>query len=144
MPTELIAAAGLFPVRLTGDPSETTEIGDRYMEEFHDGNIRSIFDRMLRGHFDFCNLIVVPRTSESFLQLYYYLMEARRWEPSRKFPELYLFDLLQAPGETVARYDRGRLEDLRRTLDLVAGRAMSDANIRTAVASANENRALLD
>ncbi len=86
VPTELILATGMFPVRLTGDPRGTTEIGDRYMEEFHDGEIRSIFDRMLRGHFNFCDLIVVPRTSESFLQLYYYLLEARRWEPARVIP----------------------------------------------------------
>jgi benzoyl-CoA reductase/2-hydroxyglutaryl-CoA dehydratase subunit BcrC/BadD/HgdB len=144
VPVELIRAAGFFPVRLTGDPRETTETGDRYMEEFHDGDIRSIFDRTLRGHFNFCDLIVVPRTSESFLQLYYYLLEARHWEPARKFPELYLFDLLQGPGETIARYDRGRLRDLRRTLDRVAGRTMNDAAVRTAIASVNENRALLD
>lgn len=144
VPTELILATGMFPVRLTGDPRGTTEIGDRYMEEFHDGEIRAIFDRMLRGHFNFCDLIVVPRTSESFLQLYYYLLEARRWEPARSFPELYLFDLLQAPGETVARYDRGRLEDLRRTLDRVAGRAMSNDAVHAGIATVNENRALLD
>ena len=72
VPVELIAAAGLFPVCLTGDPRQTTALGDRYMEEFHDGNIRSIFDRMLRGHYSFADLIVVPRTSESYLQLYYY------------------------------------------------------------------------
>ncbi|HEY5208184.1 MAG TPA: 2-hydroxyacyl-CoA dehydratase family protein [Stellaceae bacterium] len=143
VPTELILAAGLVPVRLTGDPTETTELGDRYMEEFCDGDIRSIFDRMLRGHFNFCDLVIVPRTSESFLQLYYYLLEARRWEPDRPFPELYLFDLLQAPGDTVARYDRGRLDDLRRNLDRVSGRIMSDADIRAGIASVNENRALL-
>jgi benzoyl-CoA reductase/2-hydroxyglutaryl-CoA dehydratase subunit BcrC/BadD/HgdB len=144
VPTELILAAGMFPARLTGDPTETTERGDKYMEEFHDGEIRSIFDRMLRGHFNFCDLIVIPRTSESFLQLYYYLLEVRRWEPDRPFPELYLFDLLQAPGETVARYDRGRLEDLRRTLDRIAGRVMGDDAIRSAITTVNENRALLD
>ena len=142
VPVELIAAAGLFPVCLTGDPGEATDIGDRYMEEFHDGNIRSIFDRMLRGHYNFADLIVVPRTSESFLQLYYYLLEARKWEPARHFPELYLFDLLQAPNWTVGRYDRDRLDELRRTLDRVAGRATSDDAIRAAIAATNENRAL--
>jgi benzoyl-CoA reductase/2-hydroxyglutaryl-CoA dehydratase subunit BcrC/BadD/HgdB len=143
VPIELITAAGLFAVRLTGSPEHATEVGDRYMEEFHDGEIRSIFDRMLRGLFNFADLIVVPRTSESFLQLYYYLLEVRHWEPDRPFPEIYLFDSLQAPGETVVRYDRGRLDDLRRTLDRVSGRTMSDASIRDAVAAVNENRALL-
>ena len=88
VPEELILAAGLFPVRLTGDPADTTELGDRYMEEFCDGAIRSIFDRMLRGHFNFADLIIIPRTSESYLQLYYYLLEVRNWERERPFPEI--------------------------------------------------------
>lgn len=144
VPVELIAAAGLFPVCLTGDPRQTTALGDRYMEEFHDGNIRSIFDRMLRGHYSFADLIVVPRTSESYLQLYYYLLEVRKWEPERRFPDLYLFDLLQAPNWTVVRYDRGRLDDLRHRLHRVAGRAMTDDAIRAAIAASNESRLLLD
>ncbi|MGH6981055.1 MAG: 2-hydroxyacyl-CoA dehydratase, partial [Stellaceae bacterium] len=144
VPVELIAASGLFPVCLTGEPRAATDIGDRYMEEFHDGNIRSIFDRMLRGHYNFADLIVIPRTSESYLQLYYYLLEARKWEPQRRFPELYLFDLLQAPNWTVGRYDRGRLDDLRRHLDRVAESTMTDAAIRAAIAAMNESRVLLD
>src|SRR6185437_11800892 len=82
--------------------------------------------RMLRGHYSFADLIVVPRTSESYLQLYYYLLEVRKWEPERRFPDLYLFDLLQAPNWTVGSYDRGRLDDLRHRLHRVAGRAMTD------------------
>jgi benzoyl-CoA reductase/2-hydroxyglutaryl-CoA dehydratase subunit BcrC/BadD/HgdB len=143
VPVELIAAAGMFAVRLTGSPEHATELGDRYMEEFHDGEIRSIFDRILRGLFNFADLIVVPRTSESFLQLYYYLLEVRRWEPERPFPEIYLFDLLHAPGETVARYDRGRLEDLRTRLAALGGRTIDDQALRAAIEAINENRALL-
>jgi benzoyl-CoA reductase/2-hydroxyglutaryl-CoA dehydratase subunit BcrC/BadD/HgdB len=143
VPEELILAAGLVPVRLTGDPADTTELGDRYMEEFCDAPIRSIFDRVLRGHFNFADLIIVPRTSESYLQLYYYLLEARNWEPGRPFPEIYLFDLLQAPNWTVGRYDRGRLDALRQRLDRLTGTAMADEAIATAIAATNENRRLL-
>ncbi|MGH6989063.1 MAG: 2-hydroxyacyl-CoA dehydratase subunit D [Stellaceae bacterium] len=143
VPEELILAAGLVPVRLTGDPADTTELGDRYMEEFCDGPIRSIFDRMLRGHFNFADLIIIPRTSESYLQLYYYLLEVRNWEPARSFPEIYLFDLLQAPNWTVGRYDRGRLDALRSRLDELAGMAMTDDTILKAITTVNENRRLL-
>jgi len=144
VPVELIVAAGMFPVRLTGSPDDVTELGDRYMEEFHDGEIRSIFDRMLRGRFNFADLIIVPRTSESFLQLYYYLLEVRRWEPAKPFPELYLFDLLQAPGETVARYVRGRFDHLRAKLGSLAERPIDDQALLAALHAVNENRTRLD
>src|ERR1700756_4716406 len=68
VPEELILAAGAFPVRLSGDPRDTTVPGDRYMEDFFDGDIRSIFNRVLTGHFDFVDLLVIPRTSEGMLQ----------------------------------------------------------------------------
>jgi benzoyl-CoA reductase/2-hydroxyglutaryl-CoA dehydratase subunit BcrC/BadD/HgdB len=144
IPVELIVAAGMFSVRLTGNPADATELGDRYMEEFHDGEVRSIFDRMLRGHFNFADLIIVPRTSESFLQLYYYLLEVRRWEPARPFPEVYLLDLLQAPGETVARYDRGRFEHLVDRLVTLAGRSVDDDTVRSAIRAINGHRTRLD
>ena len=143
VPAELITAAGLFPVQLSGDARIPTEVGDEYMEYFHDGNIRSIFDRTLRGHFNFVDLLVIPRTSEGFLQLYYYLLEIKRLEPTRDFPEIYLFDLLHTPFWGTGRYNRGRLQDLRHKIEATAGRAVDDQSIQTAIRAANESRRLL-
>jgi benzoyl-CoA reductase/2-hydroxyglutaryl-CoA dehydratase subunit BcrC/BadD/HgdB len=97
VPVELILAADLTPIQLTGSAKESTPVGDTYMEEIFDSHIRSLFHRILIGRFNFCDLIVIPRTSEGLLQLYYFLAEVRKWEPERHFPEVYLFDLLQTP-----------------------------------------------
>lgn len=143
IPEELIIAAGVFPVRLSGNPRDSTELGDRYMEDFFDGDIRSIFDRVLRGQFDFVDLLVIPRTSEGMLQLYYFLQEAARWEPKRKLPPLYLFDLLQTDNDLTRRYVRGRMDDLRRHLEQLSGAPVTDAAIAGAIGSVNRSRCLL-
>jgi benzoyl-CoA reductase/2-hydroxyglutaryl-CoA dehydratase subunit BcrC/BadD/HgdB len=143
IPVELILAAGLQPVELTGSPAHATAVGDEYMETIFDGHIRSLFDRTLTGQFNFCDLILIPRSSEGYLELYYFLDEVRKWEPNRKFPEIYLFDLLQTPYWTTGRYVRGRVDALKAKLEQVAGHAISAERLLEAVKTVNRSRDLL-
>lgn len=143
VPEELILAAGMFPVQLTGDPRDATEIADIYLDEVFDGSIRSIFNRLFTGHFDFVDLVVVPRTSEAFLQLYYIVEEARRWEPNRRVPELYLFDFLQTPFHLTNQWDRSRLNLLRARLEYLSGAPIAEGALRQAIATVNRDRRLL-
>lgn len=143
VPEELILAAGMFPVRLTGDPRDKTEIADIYLDEVFDGGIKSIFNRLFTGHFDFVDLVVVPRTSEAFLQLYYFVTEVRRWEPERRVPDLYLFDFLQTPFYLTNQWDRSRLALLRSRLEHLAGDPITEGALREAIATVNKDRRLL-
>jgi benzoyl-CoA reductase/2-hydroxyglutaryl-CoA dehydratase subunit BcrC/BadD/HgdB len=142
VPVELILAAGLVPIQLCGSADETTLTGDVYMEEIFDGYVRSLFNRLLEGRFNFCDLIVIPRTSEGLLQLYYYLAEARKWEPERHFPEVYLFDLLQTPYWTTGRYVRGRVDAFKQRLEALTHKPIEESSIRNAVAAVNHTRDL--
>lgn len=142
VPVELIRAAGLEPVQLVGSPDHATPTGDAYMENIFDGAVRSVFDRIITGAFNFCDLIILPRTSEGWLELYYILAEVRKWEPSWKFPDIYLFDLLQTPYWTTGRYVRGRIDDLRARLEQLSGAPMTDDALRAAIAQANRTRGL--
>jgi benzoyl-CoA reductase/2-hydroxyglutaryl-CoA dehydratase subunit BcrC/BadD/HgdB len=143
VPEELILAAGMFPVQLTGDPRDTTEIADIYLDEVFDGNIRSIFNRLFTGRFDFVDLVVIPRTSEAFLQLYYFVEEARRWEPNRRIPQLYLFDFLQTPFHLTNRWDRSRLNLLQARLEHLSGAPIAEGALRQAIATVNGDRRML-
>jgi benzoyl-CoA reductase/2-hydroxyglutaryl-CoA dehydratase subunit BcrC/BadD/HgdB len=142
VPAELIWPTGAFAVQLTGTCAETTT-GDRYMEDFHDGHIRSLFDRILTGQFDFVDAIVIPRSSEGYLQLYYYLLEARKWEPQRRIPEIVLFDILQTPSWASSRYVRGRVDALAARLAMIAGSHVSAAAVSQAIQSSERTRGLL-
>jgi len=143
VPRELIAAAGLFPAVLASDSREPTEMGDRYMEPIFDGPVRSLFDRTIRGRFDFADLLIMPRCGEGYLQLYYFLSEVRRWEPRTANLNLYLFDLLHTPNWTTGRYVRGRMDDLRARLELLAERTIADDDIALELRSTNAQARLL-
>lgn len=143
VPVEVILAAGLDPVRLVGDPARRAAVADRYMEEYMDGEVRSIFGSMLTGEFDFADLVVVPRSSEVYLQLYYFLKEMPRWEPEAPIPPLHLFDLLQSPHWLTARWDEGRMRHLGRRLEAIGGRAIDDAALSSAIVTCNRLRRAL-
>lgn len=143
VPEELIAAAGCFPVRLRGEPDLRSPLADRYMEEYMDGEVRSIFGALLEGRFDFVDLVVIPRNVEVYLQLYYFLLEMPKWEPDARTPPLHLFDLLQTPSTTTLEYVIGRLHAFADRLQALGGRTIGDASLSEAITRVNSKRRLL-
>jgi benzoyl-CoA reductase/2-hydroxyglutaryl-CoA dehydratase subunit BcrC/BadD/HgdB len=143
VPIELIIASGLEPIRLVGSPLRRTPYADIYLEEYFDGEIRSLFDSLLANDFDYIDLLVIPRSSEVYLQMYYYLREISRWEPAAKLPPIHLFDLLQTPRRTTALYVLGRMRDFAARLEAAGGRPIDDAALSDAIATTNRTRAAL-
>jgi len=142
VPVEAITAAGLFPMRLRGQPGLATEAADRYMEPVREGYLRSILARLLAGHFDFLDLVVMPRSSEGLLQFYHLVEHIRAERPDLDLPPFHLFDLLQTPFDYTARYVRARLAELVDCLAALAGRAVGEAALRHAIARHNTARKL--
>ncbi|MEQ9813738.1 MAG: 2-hydroxyacyl-CoA dehydratase family protein [Azospirillaceae bacterium] len=134
VPVEAITAAGLFPMRLRGQPGLATEAADRYMEPVREGYLRSILARLLAGHFDFLDLVVVPRSSEGLLQFYYLVQHIRAERPDLDLPPLHLFDLLQTPFDYTARYVRARLVELVDCLSMLANRSVGEEELSRAIA----------
>jgi benzoyl-CoA reductase/2-hydroxyglutaryl-CoA dehydratase subunit BcrC/BadD/HgdB len=143
VPEELILAAGCFPVRLAGHPSRRSAVAERYMEEYFDGEVRSIFGSLVEGEFSFADLVVIPRNSDVYLHLYYMLREIPKWEPDARTPPLHLFDLLQTPGWTTAQYVVGRLRAMAQRFEALVGREISDDALRAAIRTTNASRKLL-
>lgn len=143
VPEELIVASGCFPVRLRGEPTQQSARAERYMEEYMDGEVRSIFGAFLEGRFDFVDLVVIPRNSEVYLQLYYFLLEIPKWEADVRLPALHLFDLLQTPNSTTLKYVTGRLHALAELLVEIGGKLVTTASLTQAISRTNAKRALL-
>ncbi len=140
VPEELILAAGHFPVRLAGDPTRPVPMADRYMEDYFDGEVRALFDALIVGEFNFVDLIVIPRNSEVYLQLYYLLREIPKWEPDAAIPPLHLFDLLQSPYRSTQKYVIGRMRALADRLAALNGRAITDERLAEAIRTTNATR----
>lgn len=113
------------------------------MESSFDGAVRSIFDRILRGHYEFVDLIVIPRSSEDWLQLYYYLREVERLGQRDSRPPVILFDLLQTPFETTASYDVARVTDLRDSVAELSDVSIDETGLAGAIAETNSVRRLI-
>jgi benzoyl-CoA reductase/2-hydroxyglutaryl-CoA dehydratase subunit BcrC/BadD/HgdB len=100
VPVELIHAAGAFPLQLVARPGPTPT-ADKYMEDLFDPVVRSVFDQALTGALDFVDLIVLPRSNDSFQRLYYYLSEIQR-TGAASTPEATLYDVQMLPTASSA------------------------------------------
>ena len=143
VPEEIIMAAGLFPLRLAGDIHRETSLADEYMEFNFDPIVRSLYDMLLCGEFDFLDSLVIPHISESIFKLYYYLMENKRNGDPPHLPDVYLLDLLYTRWWRTGRYNLARLHDFKKKMETIAGKAVSDHELGDAIATVNENRRLM-
>jgi hypothetical protein len=103
VPAELISAAGLYPIMLSAGTETSTTLGDRVMEDLFDTTIRGIFERLLKGEFDYLSAIVLPRANDSAHRLYYYLCELQR-RGEAKLPPILLCDVVMTPDEPTRQY----------------------------------------
>lgn len=143
VPRELLHAAGLLPVWLTGTPGQPSADADRYLGTTTDPVTRSQLGRLLDGEYDFLDQLLISHDSEGSLRLFTCLREIQRVEPRPGLPVPCFVDLLHLPYRTSAVYNRIRLRQLTRTLGDWTGSAVSDAAIRAAVRTCNDNRRLL-
>jgi benzoyl-CoA reductase subunit C len=143
-PVELIEAAGCVPRRLTPRLHAATPNADRYLDACFDGETRALFEQFMCGEFADLDLVVIPRSSENMLQLYYYLLEARRLEPQREIPPLHLFDLLQTPYRATTRYVRDQVERLKTRLEALIESEIPQAAIIDSLLATNRHLAQFD
>ncbi|KDN16097.1 2-hydroxyacyl-CoA dehydratase family protein [Amycolatopsis rifamycinica] len=113
VPVELITAAGLRPLRLTGKPGEDSTPGDRYLGRGVDPVARSILTRLLAGDYGPLEAVIVSRDCEASLRLFYALRELRRVEPELGLPPVRLVDVLHLPHHTTTRYVHAKIAQLR-------------------------------
>src|SRR5262245_9530103 len=75
VPIEVIAAAGMYPVMVTGNCQGSTALADEWMENMFDPMARAVFQSVLAGELAFLDVLIIPRSADSFLRLYLYLRE---------------------------------------------------------------------
>lgn len=116
VPVELITAAGLRPLRLTGKPGEDSTPGDRCLGRGVDPVARSVLTRILTEDYGPLEAIVVSRDCEASLRLFYALRELHRVEPALGLPPVRLVDVLHLPHHTTTRYVHAKIAQLREWL----------------------------
>lgn len=140
VPVELIRAAGAFAQQVTGSPGDDTPDALIHMEPFFDGWVLSVFQRWLDGRLDHLTAVVIPRSSEVTLQLYYHMLEQDRIAPRKGRPVPVLFDILHTPFDATVRYNAGRLAALRDRLGAITGQAVTDDALSAEITRADAIR----
>ena len=143
VPEEMILAAGFFPLRISGDPGGGTELADRYTEPFYEPDVRSMFNMLLSGRYDFLDFLIIPYSRDAILALYYHLDKVQQIDPALKFHERYLFDIPRTRFWLSSLYMRDRVRELKKKLEEWSGKEISNKSLSRAIATGNENKMLL-
>jgi benzoyl-CoA reductase/2-hydroxyglutaryl-CoA dehydratase subunit BcrC/BadD/HgdB len=144
VPEEFLIAAGFLTVRVCGDPGVSAETAGRYIERAFDPLVQSQFARIVvDGAYSYLDHLIVSRSSDALVRVFYYLRELRRVEPSLPVPDLYFFDFLHSRYRTSALYNRDRARDLKRVVESWCGRPIAPEALTAAIATCEENRRLL-
>ncbi|WP_051707290.1 MULTISPECIES: 2-hydroxyacyl-CoA dehydratase family protein [unclassified Streptomyces] len=143
VPVEYLTAAGLHPLRLSGDPGAPHTAGDRYLGTGLDPAARSVLTRLLDQDYGPLDGLLVSRDCEASLRLFYALRELRRVEPASALPPVHLVDVLHLPHRTTTRYVRAKFAQVRATVGTWAGRTIDDAALADAITAHDRLRALL-
>ena len=141
-PEEIIYAAGILPVRLVGDPSVPTTVGDQYIEDSFCSFVRTIFDQILRGNFNHLDAIVIPHSCDAIIRGAKYLWVIRDME-GIEFPDMYWVEMPHIRNWLSQEYYVGVLRKFKEEMEELAGKAITDDSLFDAIEVYNKNRALM-
>jgi len=143
VPEEMISAAGLFPLRISGDPWGGTEVADSYTETFYQPDVRSMFNMLLTGRYDFLDFLIIPHSRDAVVALYDYLHKIKQITPDLRLPDFYLFDMLHTRFWLTGLYIRDRVSELKKKLEEWSGKEITNESLSRAITIGNENKMLI-
>jgi len=147
VPEEFVIAAGLLPLRLSGDPWGEAERAGPYSEQGNvfsrEGFVASMLHMIINGKYDFLDYLVIPHARDSIHRLYTTLINLKETEPTLKLPELGYLDNLHTTFYSAGIYNRDRWLELKKQLEEWIGKEITNDRLSQAIAVTNESKMLL-
>jgi benzoyl-CoA reductase/2-hydroxyglutaryl-CoA dehydratase subunit BcrC/BadD/HgdB len=144
VPEELIMAAGFFPLRISGDPWEGTEVAEGYRMPYPVvAFVETMMNKLLTGKYDFLDYLVIPHARDPIWRLWSQLHFVEELDPQIKLPEIYYFDNLHTTYYTSSVYNRDRTLEFKTQLEKWSGKKITAKSLKKAIAVTNENKRLL-
>jgi bzd-type benzoyl-CoA reductase N subunit len=137
VPVEMLTAAGFIPFRIKGDVNEPITKADGEMETIVCPLVRSCFDMVLKGKYEFIEGIVIPHACDSMCRTY------EIWQYALNLPYSHLINTPHSTDDSSLDFYKEELNAFRRSLAKFAGREISDQNLKQAIKLYNQNRALV-
>lgn len=144
VPEELIMAAGFFPLRISGDPWESTEVAEGYRMPYPQiAFVETMMNKLLTGKYDFLDYLVIPHGRDQIWRLWTQLHFVAELDPQIKLPEIYYFDNLHTTFYTSSVYNRDRTIEFKKQLEKWSGKKITAKALKKAIAIINESKRLL-
>ncbi|NIM52463.1 MAG: hypothetical protein GTO22_24995 [Gemmatimonadales bacterium] len=134
-PEEIAHAAGLLPFKVRGAPVEPTQADSRF-GSYLCSILKTSLELALSGRIEL-DMFVTHPICDAARNL------AAVWGRNFSYPCQILYLPQNANSQHAAEYLRGEYERVKRTIEDIAGRAVTDDHLRQSLAVFNENRGLL-
>jgi len=135
VPVEIITAAGLIPFRIKGDASEPITKADADMETIVCPLVRSCFDMVVKGKYEFIEGVVVPHACDSMCRTY------EVWQGATGLAYSHFINTPHGTDDSSVEYFKAEINAFRQSLGKYAGRDITDESLKKAIRLHNEERA---
>lgn len=135
-PEEIIHAAGMLPIEITGDIDNVT-LADVYMPDYACSFTRGFLEKILRGDYNYLDSVVLTAFCDSILGMY---------NTCERVSKENIFYLLHYPSvllDETYDYFLDELLRLRAFIENLGQKEVSDESLRQSIRIYNENRGLL-
>jgi benzoyl-CoA reductase subunit C len=136
IPEEIIAAAGLYPLRIIGFWN-TSKSSQRAIFSPVCSFVKDVYLAAHSGEFAFLKSVVFPNSCDSLKVLY------QMWEYEIKQPPAYILLHPVNTDENSVHYFAGQLRALAKEMKRLAGADFTDAQLRQSIEKYNQTRGLL-
>lgn len=136
MPTEVLMAAGLLPVRMRGTGSDGTELSDAFFTSINCSFPRHTFNLALKGEYDFLDGLVCVSSCDHVRRVY------DNWKQNLQTPFLRIMSLPKKVGDPQVEWYHDEINLLKRDLEQHFGVDISDERLRDAISLRNQTRRL--
>ena len=105
--------------------------------------VAAMLNMLLDGTFEFVDFLIVPHTRKAIQAFYRELRLAAAANSDLRLPELFFLDRSYLPFFAAEVFNREQLLELKAKLEEWSGQSLTDGALAAAIATTNENRALL-
>jgi bcr-type benzoyl-CoA reductase subunit C len=137
IPEEIIFAASALPIRIMGNPGETTSLANAYLQSNICPFVRSCLDQGLKKKYSYLDGILFPHACDGICKLH------DAWKRYIDIPFVYIMDFPHRISSMAHDYFLEEILKLKGVLEERIGQEITDDSLRKAIEIYNENRRLL-
>lgn len=136
-PSELVDAAGMYPIELWGGDTEVSR-ANGYYPAFYCSILVTLMERALRGEYDYLSGVIIPTTCDGLRNL------EENWKFAK--PEMPVMSLVQPVNRShpaALDYFLSELNVVRKRLEEISGNKITDKALRASINAYNKQRAVM-